>query len=371
MNKMNCNRLLPKKLRVNSAVNQLYRIGLLYTRSQYEEGATRSKIYHPKLINSILVICVTQIIIVTFIPSKYRLIKIMLGDFAYLQGNPKHINIFVINFVILNILFRVLYYYNYKRGIKPTFLSLFDMFAGYMTPKQIGLTDRHQVWDLCRKSRLLFKIVRQLQTYGMYIYIMYMLESYYISCTLMEIIVYGIPQTILLTFGGHYCIPQILYLFIHFYLICRYCRHKLRSFNEILKTHVETDSKFNPLFIRQTIQSLNDIINEINKYNTTYWCQYIAIMWTLLSISGTTIAYIILFLNMPFMIRLTLVYPVGVTLLPLIFVGLISAAVNKTTDVTYKLLNRYIARHIPKNMAYRRKVLNRWLLAEIRKDLSE
>ena len=142
------------------------------------------------------------------------------------------------------------------------------------------------------------------------------------------------------------------------------------SFNEILKTHVENDSRFNTLFIRQTIQSLNNIILEINEYNTTYWCQYIAIMWTLLSISGTTIAYIILFLNMPFMIRLTLVYPVGVTLLPLIFVGLISAAVNKKTDVTYKLLNRYIARHIPRSMAYSRQVLNRLLLAEIRKDLS-
>ena len=186
----------------------------------------------------------------------------------------------------------------------------------------------------------------------------------------MEIIVYGIPQTILLTFSDHYCAPQILYLLIHFYLICRYLRHKLRSFNETLKTHVETDSRFNTLFIRQTIQSFNDIILEINEYNTTYWCQYIAILWTLSSISGITVAYVLLFINIPFIIRLVLVYAVGVTLLPLIFVGLISSAVNKKTDVTYKLLNRYIARDIPRSMAYSRQVLNRLLLAEIRKDLS-
>ena len=223
MNKINVNRVIPTELITKSASNQLYRIGLLYTRSQYEQGATRSQIYHPKLINSILGIYLTQLTIVSFVPNEYRIIKIMFGDLAYLQGIPKHINIAVINFVILNILFRVLYYYNYKRGIKPTFLSLFDMFAGYMTPKQIGLTDRHQVWDLCRKSRVLFKIVRQLQIYGVLIYITYILLSYSIRCTLTEIIMYGIPQTILFTFMDHYCLPQILYLFVHFYLI-KFCK---------------------------------------------------------------------------------------------------------------------------------------------------
>ena len=152
MKKINVNRVIPIELVTLSASNELYRIGLLYTRSQYEQGVSRSQIYHPKLINSTLGIYLIQLVLVTFIvPNEYRIIKIMFGDLAYLQGVPKHINIFGINFVILNILFRVLYYYNYKRGIKPTFLSLFDMFAGYMTPKQIGLTDRHQVWDLCRK----------------------------------------------------------------------------------------------------------------------------------------------------------------------------------------------------------------------------
>jgi hypothetical protein len=176
MNTINVNRVIPTELITQSASNQLYRIGLLYTRSQYEQGAIIPQIYHPRLINSILGIYLTQVVLVTFIvPNEYRIIKIVLC-FAYLQGIPKHINIFVINFVALNILFRALYYYNHKRGIKPTFLSLFDMFAGYMTPKQIGLTDRHQVWDLCRKSRLLFKIVRQLQIYGVFIYIIYTSE---------------------------------------------------------------------------------------------------------------------------------------------------------------------------------------------------
>ncbi|CAG2176635.1 unnamed protein product, partial [Oppiella nova] len=84
-------------------------------------------------------------------------------------------------------------------------------------------------------------------------------------------------------------------------------------------------------------------------------------MWILLSISGITIAYILLFTNIPFIIRLIVVYAAGVILLSLIVVGLISAAVNKKTDVTYKLLNTYIARHIPRSMAYNRRVLNRWV----------
>ena len=123
--------------------------------------------------------------------------------------------------------------------------------------------------------------------------------------------------------------------------------------------YTKTERRFDSIFVKT-----------IDEYVNTYWCQYIAILWTLLSISGITIAYVLLFLNLPFIIRLIVVLGVGVTLLPLIFVGLISAAVNQKTYITYKLLNRYIARHIPQNMAYRRKVLNRWLLAEIRKDLS-
>ena len=78
MNKINVNRVIPTELITQSASNQLYRIGLLYTRSQYEQGAIIPQIYHPRLINSILGIYLTQVVLVTFIvPNEYRIIKIM------------------------------------------------------------------------------------------------------------------------------------------------------------------------------------------------------------------------------------------------------------------------------------------------------
>ena len=34
---------------------------------------------------------------------------------------------------------QLVYYYNYKRGIKPTFVRVFQMMSGLVTPSSVGL----------------------------------------------------------------------------------------------------------------------------------------------------------------------------------------------------------------------------------------
>ena len=53
---------------------------------------------------------------------------------------------------------QLIYYYNYKNDIKPTFLKVFQMMSGLVSPKSIGLTNEKQIYKLIKLSKRLFFI---------------------------------------------------------------------------------------------------------------------------------------------------------------------------------------------------------------------
>ena len=54
----------------------------------------------------------------------------------------------------------IIYWVNYKRGIAPTFLRVFDMISGEISPKAIGLTSEAQVVSLVRRAEVMFKVIQ-------------------------------------------------------------------------------------------------------------------------------------------------------------------------------------------------------------------
>ena len=53
---------------------------------------------------------------------------------------------------------QLIYYYNYKNDIKPTFLKVFEMMSGLVSPKSIGLTNEKQIYKLIIWAKKLFII---------------------------------------------------------------------------------------------------------------------------------------------------------------------------------------------------------------------
>ena len=83
----------------------------------------------------------------------------MIGSLGYLLGIRLHGSIATMMFTILALSSQLIYYYNYRNGIKPTFLRVFQMMSGLVSPKSLGLTDQTEVARLLNRTRVLFKFL--------------------------------------------------------------------------------------------------------------------------------------------------------------------------------------------------------------------
>ena len=143
MNQINCEQLLPKSLRIFLAENQLYRIGLcLKPPKIYVKRHCFSK---PIFIAFILWYFLITYSILLINNGKNELIVLIFGDFSYILGFGIQYKIAMIFTLIFTICIQLIYYYNYWKGIEPTFLSVFEMMSGLVTPNSIGLSDPQSV----------------------------------------------------------------------------------------------------------------------------------------------------------------------------------------------------------------------------------
>ena len=68
-------------------------------------------------------------------------------------------NLLLINFVMVSITSQLLYYYNNKRGVEPTFIRVLSVMSGSATPASIGLYSDRDIKRLL-KYKTLFSLIR-------------------------------------------------------------------------------------------------------------------------------------------------------------------------------------------------------------------
>ena len=107
----------------------LYDIGLSFN-SCRDEPKKRRLIYHPGLILAINVINIIFVAINYYMNSTNELVAYALFDIDYFLG-LKHRAKFTQLIAMTTVLFnQCIYYYNYKRGIEPSFLRIFQLMTG-------------------------------------------------------------------------------------------------------------------------------------------------------------------------------------------------------------------------------------------------
>jgi hypothetical protein len=89
-------------------------------------------------------------------PKENEKFLLIIGDLGHFFGMKTHHNIFIIISNILSINFQLIFYYKYKNGINHTYLKVFDMILGLISPKSIGLTNKEQIYKLMKESKILF-----------------------------------------------------------------------------------------------------------------------------------------------------------------------------------------------------------------------
>ena len=204
MESIDVNKKLPQNLIIKSAENKLLSIGLIF-RNNVNGNEFRSILYNPIFIFSIMSIGMTKMMVSLLLPEDHEYIFKIIGDWIYLLGIRIYGNTAGVLYISLAIISQIIYYYNYKNDIKPTFLKVFQMMSGLVSPKSIGLTNKEQIYKILKLSKILFNLCNY-NTLFIIPLMAFLINfvTYIMKCTLIETIIYGIPHSILFSMCCYY-----------------------------------------------------------------------------------------------------------------------------------------------------------------------
>ena len=150
---MDVNKCLPPELTVQSVEHILHRIGL--TLDSTKSYPKRKLFFNPIIIFTFLSLIIIREVIVISLSEENDLIFKIFGitrSLDWNQDNTYSVWRYSIG-INLGISFQLIYYYNSRNGIKPTFLRVFQMMSGLVSPKSLGLIDEQQITKLLKMNQ--------------------------------------------------------------------------------------------------------------------------------------------------------------------------------------------------------------------------
>ena len=199
---MNPEECLLKHLVVKDVDDVLYRIGLCLT--SVKEQPIRRSIDNPMLAFVITLIFMMEKVITCSLSEDNQLVFQMLGSNVQLLGIRIH-DLFFILCSLLSLVSQLIYYFNHKQRVCPTFLRLFRMMSGAVPPKDLGLTNPEVVVRLCRQSVKWFRLLRYHNDYWIeFLAAVFVFSVYYYKTTFIEVLIFGIPNAIHFTLWARY-----------------------------------------------------------------------------------------------------------------------------------------------------------------------
>ena len=337
MSNFDLNKRLPNELIIQSVDNHLYRSGICFENYGNTEEK-RTFIHKPIVIFFAFLLFFIKINLNAIINKGITKLSFIFGDIENLYGIRIEF-IFSVNLIaILCIGTQLIYYYNYRNGIKPTFLKVFQMMSGLVSPKSIGLTDRAEILKLIRRTDFLIKFAKiNNRIIVPMIVFLWSILPYILYCSPLEIFIFGIPNSILLAFQGYSMVESIINHCIYFELLCYYLEIKTKSLNNSIH------KKRNSMMFLRFAHSMDSLFREINEYNNTFWSKLLLLNWLNLGGAATLFLFISLFKSLLLLEKIVFTY-FGVFYSSLFLLFIFKAsAVNYEVNKSYKSLNSIIA----------------------------
>ena len=148
-------RKLPEHLIVEDIDDVLYRIGLCFD-SVLEEPKCLA-IDHPFFGFFFIVIYIAMRMTTYLLPDGNDLVFRALASQGHFIGERQKMDLYFVMLTGNTVLPHMIFYYNHLRGVKPTFLKVFQMMSGRRTPASVGLTDEQEVTKLCKLTAAQYK----------------------------------------------------------------------------------------------------------------------------------------------------------------------------------------------------------------------
>ena len=334
---MDPNQCIPQSLIATNADDILYRIGLCPT--SLNDRPNRRTIDHPMRAFVIMSIAlIERLISLSFSDEDYT--PGVLGFTGYLGVVRRHFDLLLILVTILPLSSQLIYYWNHINGVRPTFLRLFQMMTGSVAPKDIGLTDKHFIRLLCKRTDKWCKFSRFNNRY-----VLNLLSSsvsmflYILRDRPIAAIIYGIPNSVLIALQIYYFLNIYFFQFLFFLIICLYLKHKINRMKETAKQMIRSKGFAN---IGGLLRRYHWICDEITEYDDTYWSKFLFVFWLTFGINLILFLFIIIFSSMELFLRIIIAFgafQMAVSFLLLIF---IASSVTLAVNNSYKTCNSLI-----------------------------
>ena len=145
---------LPSNLVIKNAGNDFYRIGL----SLFKFGSEkRIKLHNPLFVFTINTLYSIKCgLSLAFLKDDDNDgLFLLIGDLGHFMKVRYHMNICIILYALIGMSSQIINYWYYKNNVKPSYLKLFEMMSGLVSPQSIGLTNKKHIYKIVMRMKFL------------------------------------------------------------------------------------------------------------------------------------------------------------------------------------------------------------------------
>ena len=328
------NKRLPPELCIQSIDDILYSIGLCH--HSVRDRPKRSVINKPIIILIVLLLQIPMRTISNYTDDETILLLTADSGHYINRAIKEYINIMSILLSLIPLFSQMFYFYNYRIGVKPTFVHILQVLSGSITPSSVGLNPT-QIKRLLKIAKWLPKLRKNNKimipfssfacVFGLHIYSLSFLSSI-IRC------IYPVIFQCLWTYYAVNILSiQIFLLFI----LCKYFLIKFEELTQLLTK----EKRMNSNRIRNILNESNTLFDLINEYNSTYWSKFLLDIWFLLGLFNVFLIYVLIFITIPIITRISLIYFFILYSNVFLFILTITSSVNLKANKFFKLFNSY------------------------------
>ena len=337
MARIDCNKVLPQELTIESIEDVLYYIGLSH--HSVRDPPKRPKINNPKFITTFVFVVMIMKVVSQFTDDEITLV--LLTEYSHYLGIKIYLNINTIFLSLIVLFTKANYFRNERRGVKPTFIRVFQVMSGSVPPSNVGLTDERIVKQLLRTVKLLPMIKKNNEIILPFLTALFLIIIYIFNMDTDRALLFGIYPTIVNTFWGYYTFNIIIIKLFLFFIVCKYFVLKIRAKNQILQTY----KTVTPRNIVEVLHSYDALYREIDEYNSTYWSQFLFTIWLFFGVVIVNLLYLILFARISSFIRFLITYFVIILVIFYLNIMTTASSLNLEAYKSYNILHSFAAKY--------------------------
>ena len=243
----------------------------------------------------------------------------------------------------LGIAILILNYKNYHHGVLPTFLKPIEFLAGKCSPIACGLHKPQFILRLARKTYWAIRLTEINTKVVCFVSFVLSFVPALINFGPMEIILFGLPWSIVFAVSSYYTFSSYFWNLVYFYILCHHIKYQIRETNLATISLHHHKGLLKAFRFKQLEQQYVAISNEVNQFNNSYWCKYLFIVIVLLSTFNNTVLYTALFVKMNIVVKVSVFYATAISSGAIFFVLNTASVVyhqsSRTQRILYNLSN--------------------------------